>query len=264
MTPPTAVLLPKVFPNDLVSLGQLVRNPLVPNINSCTKGCSKVTDDEISDPDIETPYNTIVSTDTRGRFDIGLTNFLGVNLNAQSTNFLSIEAEKLVYTALKDSSAAFKRICDDDETKKWIGEMVLNKSPCYFVIGIQKLHNATFRRAILKSGGGSAYTTVPLEATAQIPLHIKGEVAGDRFGTSGAMVTGVFGIQVQKLQSKIVPSGKLGLENDVSWHWSYQRIKGAQQEEEKELHVKLEDVELSELRELLQQDGEEDDDDGEE
>jgi hypothetical protein len=263
MAPATAVLLPKVFPSDLISLGQLFRNPLVPNINSCAKGCSLVTNNDVSEPNIETPYKAIVSTDTRGHFNIGLTKFLGVNIKAQSTNLLSIEADKLVYTALKDSSAVFKRICDDDETKKWIGEMVLNKTACYFVIGLQQLHNAEFKRAILKSGSGGGYATVPLEATAQIPLHLKGEIAADRFGSSRATVNGIFGIQVQKIQSTIVPPGTPGLKSDVSWHWSYQRVKGKQQEEEKELHINLEDVELGELLELLKRDDEEEDDDGE-
>jgi hypothetical protein len=262
MAPATAVLLPKVFPSNLISLGQLIRNPLVPNINSCTIGCSLVTNNDVTEPEIETPYKTIVSTDTRGRFDIGLTKFLGVNIKAQTTNLLSIEADKLIYTALKNSSAVFKRICNDDETKKWIGEMVLNKAPCYFVIGLQQLHNAEFKRAILKSGGGGGYATVPLEATAQIPLHLKAEIAADRFGSSRAVVNGIFGIQVQKIQSTIAPSGMPGLKSDVSWHWSYQRVKGKQQEEEKELHVNLEDVEIGELLELLKQDDEEEDDDG--
>jgi hypothetical protein len=261
MAHPINVLLPKVFPNDLISLGQLLRNPLVPNINAYRKGCSKIIDADISVPDIESPYKTIVSTGARGHFDIGLTKLLGAKINARSTNLLSIEADKLEYTTLKDSSEIFKRICDDDETKKWIADMVLNKAPCYFVIGLQKLHNATFKRAILKSGGGDGYVSVPLETTAQIPLHIEGGIAGDKFGNSGATVNGIFGIQVQKLQSKIAPSGEPQLKSDVSWHWSYQRVKGTQKEEDKVLYIDLEDVELEELLDLLKQDEEEEDKD---
>src|SRR5436189_6357621 len=153
MKPANVVLLPKVFPSDLVSLGQLLRNPLAPNINSYANGCAMVTDADISKPDPEEPYSTMVSIDTRGRFDIGLTKYLGVNFKARSTNLLSIEADKLVYHTLKNASDVFKRICAVEETKRWINDMVLNKAPCYFVIGIQELYNAKFKRAIIKDGG---------------------------------------------------------------------------------------------------------------
>jgi len=149
----------------------------------------------------------------------------------------------------------------DDDARKWIKDMVLNKTPCYFVIGIQVLRSADFKRAVLKEGGAGAYLTVPLEATAQIPLHLKGELSADRFAKSTGKVNGVFGIQVQRLHSKIDPAGNPTLKGDTSWHWSYQRLKGNQPEEDKELNIKLEDVELDELVELLKQDDEDDDDD---
>jgi hypothetical protein len=259
-----SILLPKVFPSDLVSLGQLFRNPLIPNANTYTKGCAVVTDADRAKPDAEEPYNTVVSVDTRGRFDIGLTKYLSSKFNGRSTNLLAIEAEKLEYHALKDGTDVFKRITTDPDARKWINDMVLHKTPCYFVIGIQVLHNAEFKRAVLKEGGVGAYITVPLEATAQIPLHVKGELSADRFAKSTAKVSGVFGIEVQRLHSKIDPTGNPTLKWDVTWHWSYQRVKGTQQEEDKELSIKLEDVELNELVNLLKQDDEEDDDDDEE
>lgn len=256
-----SVLLPKVFPLDLLSPGQLLRNPLVPNTNTYTKGCAGVNDADLTKPEVEKPYTTIVSIDTRGRFDVGLTKFLNSKLNARSTNLLYIEAEKLEYHALRNATDVFKRITADKDARDWINDMVLNKTPCYFVIGIQVLHNAEFKRAILKEGGAGAYATVPLEATAQIPLHLKGELSTERFGMSTAKVSGVFGVEVQKLNSKIDPTGKPTLKGDATWHWSYQRVKGMHQDEDKELNIKLEDVELDELVKLLKQDDEDDDND---
>jgi hypothetical protein len=258
-----AVLLPKVFPSDLLSLGQILRNPLNPNADTYTKGCTLVTNDDKARVDSEEPYSTIVSVDNRGRFDIGLTKYLGSRFNARSTSLLSIEAEKLEYHALKNATEVFKRLTADDDARKWIKDMVLNKAPCYFVIGLQVLCSADFKRAVLKEGGAGAYLTVPLEATAQIPLHLKGELSADRFAKSTGKVNGVFGIQVQRLHSKIDPAGNPTLKGDTSWHWSYQRVKGTQQEEDKVLNIKLEDVELDELIELLKQDDKDDDDDDE-
>ena len=264
MPSPNFVLLPKVFPPDLLSLGQLLRNPLIPNANTYTKGCAGVKDADLTCPAAEEPYSTVVSVDTRGRFEIGLTKFLGSKFHDRSANLLSIEAEKLEYRALKNATDVFKRVTADRDARDWIDDMVLNKTSCYFVIGIQVLHNAEFKRAVLKKGGATAYATVPLEATAQIPLHLKGELSAERFGTSMAKVSGVFGVEVQKLHGKIDPTGKPTLTADATWHWSYQRVKGTQQDEDKELSIKLEDVELDELVNLLKRDDEEDDDDDDE
>jgi hypothetical protein len=230
------VLLPRVFPSDLVSLGQIVRNPLTPNIDTYTKGCTHIKAfDDVTDPTSDRPFSVIVSTDARGRFDVGLTKYLGAKLHGRKTSFLSIQAEKLEYQSLKNASDMFKRICDaDEEAKKWISDMVLHRTPCFFVVGLQTLYNAEFNRAVLKEGGAGGFVTVPLEATAQIPLHIQGELAADRFGKStGKKVSGVFGIEVQKLNSRIGPVGDPTLKGDVSWHWTYQRVKGPQAEADK-------------------------------
>src|ERR1700761_8659478 len=101
MPPANAVLLPKLFPTELVLLGQFLRNPLVPNANSYTKGCAKVADSDIVKGDPEEPYSTVVSTDIRGRFEIALTKYLGQKLSSRSTNLISIQAEKLEYHSLR-------------------------------------------------------------------------------------------------------------------------------------------------------------------
>ncbi|EPE37122.1 hypothetical protein GLAREA_09285 [Glarea lozoyensis ATCC 20868] len=255
------VLLPKVFPSELLSLGQLLRNPLSPNADTYTKGCTLVTDDDKAHVAAEAPYSTIVSLDTRGRFDVGLTKYLGSRFHGRTTTLLSIEAAKLEYHALKNATDVFKRVTADEDARAWIKNMVVHKTPCYFVIGLQVLCAADFKRAVLKEGGAGAYLTLPLETTAQIPLHLKGEVSVDRFAKSTGMVSGVFGVQVQRLRGKIDLAGNPTLEGDASWRWSHQRVKGSQLEEDKVLNIKLEDVGLDELVELLRRDDEDDDDD---
>lgn len=97
----SAVLLSKVFFNELVALGQLVHNPLVPNTNSYRKKCVTFTQANVSTTTPEEPYQSIVSNDTRVRFEVGLTKLLGIDLNARSTNLLAIEGNGLDYRALK-------------------------------------------------------------------------------------------------------------------------------------------------------------------
>jgi hypothetical protein len=260
-----AVLLPKLFPSNLVSLGQIVRNALAPNVNTYTKSCGVVKDEDIAKhDDPEQPYKAMVSVDTRGRFDIGLTRLLGGAFNARSANLLSTEAERLEHSALKDATDILRRIAGDEDARNWINDMVLHKTPCYIVVGLQVLCNAEFQRVVLKEAGGGAHVTVPLEHTGQIPLHIQGELSADRFGKSTGRVSGVFGIQVQKLITVLETENKSTLQGDVRWQWTYQRVKGTQEEVTKQLSIRLEDVELDELVNLLAQDDAQDDEDGDE
>lgn len=260
-----AVLLPKIFPSNLVSLGQIVRNALAPNVDTYTKGCGQVKEEDIAKhEDPEHPYKAIVSVGTRGRFDIGLTRLLGGTFHTRSANLLSIEAEKLEHFALKDTTAILKRIAGDEDARNWINDMVLHKTPCYIVVGLQVLRDAEFKRVVLTEAGGGAHVTVPLEHTGQIPLHIKGQLSADRFGESTGKVSGVFGIQVQKLTTTLSTENKSTLQGDVKWHFTYQRVKGTQEEVVKELSIKLEDVELDELLNVLAQDDAKDDEDEDE
>ncbi|KAI7828944.1 hypothetical protein BC939DRAFT_442345 [Gamsiella multidivaricata] len=255
MVAPDSVLLPKLFPKNLVSIGQLLRNPLVPNTDTFRGGCARVGENDISTADPEENYEAIVSVDMSGWFDIGLTRLLGAKLRGRRANMLSIRAKSLEYNTLKDSVDVFRRVFSSDEAKRWINDMVLHKAPCYLVIGIQTLCMAEFKRVVLKEGVAGGYVTVPLEATAQIPVHVKGEVSAHHFGSSvGKKVSGVFGIQVQRLNPQIGLPGEIRLKSDVSWKWSYQRIKGTQQEEEKRLGITLEDVAVEDLVELLRLD----------
>lgn len=253
MSPTSAVLLPKVFPPDIVSIGQLLRNPLIPNIDSCCT--SIVSEGDLSKAEPEKPYKTIVSVNKKGNFDVGLTRFLGINLSGKSANLLSIDAESMQYTALKNASEAFAKICHETGPKKWIEDMALNKTPFYLVTGLQHLEKAKFKRAILKSSGGGGYVELPLEVTTQIPVHIKGNVSADSLGSSEGTTSGIFGIEVCKVKVRVASPGEPVLGNEVSWAWSYQRVKGTQKEENKELRLELvSEVDVDGLKQLLEQD----------
>ncbi|KAH8901499.1 hypothetical protein GQ53DRAFT_740382 [Thozetella sp. PMI_491] len=263
MAPPDEVLLPKVFPIDLVSLGQLVRNPLVPNVDTYRGGSASVGPDDISTPDAEEPFSAIVSTDIKGRFNVGLTRYLGFKTSGKSTNLISIKAERLERCTLKDTGKVFRDICKSKNAQDWINDMILHKAPCYFVIGLQILRGAELKRAILKEGSVGGYATVPLEATQSLPIHVSGELSASGFGQStGKSITGVFGIQVQRLDSRIAKAGEPRLGQEVSWKWTYQRVKGTQaHEEDRQLSLVLRSVQLDELVELLNKDEEDEDED---
>ncbi|KAK3844563.1 MAG: hypothetical protein J3R72DRAFT_438305 [Linnemannia gamsii] len=261
MTFSDSVLLPKLFSKDLVSLGQLLRNPLVPNTDTFRGGCALVGETDISTADPEENFEAIVSVGKNGWLDVGLTKLLGTKLGGRKTSMLSIKAKSLEYATLKDSVDVLRRISCSEDAKRWINDMVRYKTPCYLVVGIQTLCMAEFTRVVLKEGAAGGYITVPLEATAQIPVHSNGNISAHHFGSSMGKTSGVFGIQVLRLDTRMVRLGEIGLKSDVSWKWSYQRIKATQKEEETQLDITLEDVAMGELIELMCKDAEDEDED---
>ncbi|KAG0338427.1 hypothetical protein BG005_003768, partial [Podila minutissima] len=219
MNAPNCVLLPKLFPNDLISIGQLLCNPLAPNTDTFRGGCIFVGENDISTADPVMNYEAFVSLDKRGRFDIGLTKFLRAKLGGRKTNMLSVKAKSLKYSTLKDSMDVFRRIYCLSDARDWILGMILCKKPCYLVIGIQTLCEAELRRVVLKEGVVGGGATVPLDASWQIHVHVQGDVSTEGFGSSVSVESGVFGIQVQRLHSRM--EGEIRLNSDISWRWSY-------------------------------------------
>ncbi|KAF9080122.1 hypothetical protein BGX23_002613 [Mortierella sp. AD031] len=224
-------------------------------------GCALVSESDISTADPEENYEAIVSVGKNGWFDFGLTRLLSTRLGGRKTNMLSIKAKSLEYSTLKDSGDVLRRVSSSDDAKKWINGMVRYNTPCYLVIGIQTLCMAEFTRVVLREGVAGGYITVPLEAGAQVPAHINGNVSACHFGSSVGNASGVFGIQVLRLHPRIARLGKTGLKSDVSWKWTYQSMKETQQEEEEELlDITLEAVAMDEFSRLCM-DAENDEDD---
>lgn len=247
MAAPGSVLLPMLFPNDLVSIGQLLCNPLVPNTDTFRDGCKLVVpiDDIVEVAPVQN-YEAIVSVNKSGEFNIGLIKLLGAKLGGNKANMLFVKARSLQYSTLMDSVKVFRRICESSGAQEWIFDMVQRNRSCYLVIGIQTLHMTDFKRVVLKKGDAGGYATMPLEPTAQIPLYVEGKVSTDRFGSSmGNGVSGVFGIQVQRLDPHIGPLGERRLKAPVSWKWSYQSAEISSYEPV--LDITLEDVMMEEL-----------------
>jgi hypothetical protein len=249
---PSAVLLPKLFPAELLKLGQLLPNPLKPSVFNFSGSLLPVSADLVVAAEPESPYSTFVSLEREGRLKTSLTKFIGLDLGAKQGNFLKIDADAMQYNSLKKPEDLFKSICDDDAAKAWINSMALNKKAFYFVVGLQELKEAKFQRVILKEGSAGAHIIVPLEHTGQLPIEANVKVSGKGFGKAESTVSGIFGIEVRRVKSKVKKAVEPNLTDEISWVFSHEKTKGAKAEDATQVSVQLgEPASFEELEQLL-------------
>jgi len=247
-----AVLLPDVFSRELVKLGHILRNPLEPTVRNFIPSDEALKDAalEKSEEHPTEPFHATVALDRKGSFSVNFTRFLGVGASGEHSDFLEIEAEKLTEQSFVNADAALAKICRGNTAlEEWIKPFAVHRKPVYFVIGIQTLHKAKFRRAIGKGSAVEAYAKIPVDASAQMPVNVRAQLTRGGTGTSEGTVSGVFGLKVLKGTWSIFKATELpSWEGKPYWTWVYERKGGA--DVEKLTGLGLHEMDQSDLEEL--------------
>ena len=256
------ILLPKLFPTNLLTLGQFLPNPLCPTVNPFVTRSALLRPDDYTETQ-PTPYQALVPLDRKGRFSIGLIRSLSLELSSRTAEFIHIKSGEHTYRTLRNSDAMFIRVCESSEARKWMEQMAVYKKPFYFVVGLQELKKATIQRAVLKRGDGGEYFTVPLDANITVPTHAFGNLSTKGFAMSESQkIEGIFGIEVRRVRCRVKNPGEPLLDEKISWKYTYQMVKGTQQGKEVEMCFGLDTLvgpeELVELRDKEEDDSADD------
>jgi hypothetical protein len=234
---PKAILLPKLFPPDLIGIGYLLPKPLYPSIRSKPV---PVPDEDCTKPHVEKKFQTIIATRDDGGFKASLTQLFGLEIGKKQSNIIRIEAEEMIYRTLKNADATFSTICEDNATREWINKMHLYRTKIYFVVGMQTLHNAHFRREVLSDASGSIELLLPLEAASlPVDVQLKASLSAGKMGKGESRLSGVFGIEVRRIKSTVRNEGEATLEDECSWSFTTERVKGAGQPTPQKICVSL-------------------------
>jgi len=203
------VVLPRVYPSDRLSIGQLVHNPLCPTSNPYISQ-APARPSELTEVRVEVPYKSLVSVDRKGR----LTPVLHSESTARNYNLISVEADEAVYRSLRNPRGAFDTLREDPSARKWIMHMARHRMPFYFVIGVQELHNAKLRSLGVKDG--KHYTA-----------------------SANTITNGVLGIEIMKVQGRVGSSTEPHLIEDIYWSWSYHRLRPTATDDDRMLSIGL-------------------------
>jgi hypothetical protein len=235
---PNCVLLPLLFPSDLVGIGYMLHNPLNPSNNPLPLSPDP---EECTEPKLHHEYQTIASVGANHSFTATLGSLLGLGASAKHSNIIRIDAETMTYTTLKNADGTFSRICQDEATRTWINRMHQYRKKIYFVIGVQSLQGAQLRRVMLDQSNGSIEALLPLEQ-ASLPVHaeIKASASVDGLGYVSSKVSGIFGIEVRKV-NVVTREGEPTLYDNCSWRYATDKVKSAGGQVPKSISVSLGD-----------------------
>ncbi|KAF2647795.1 hypothetical protein K491DRAFT_699402 [Lophiostoma macrostomum CBS 122681] len=205
------VLLPTPLAVDTLSLGQLISDPLDPSSSSFlspTKPTSAA-------PQIQRNYKDVISHDDEGHF---VSSLAGHSLSSRSS-LLLVQAEQMEYHSLDQPSRAFTTLQQDTDAQSYLINMAKRDRLLYYITGLQKLHNPTFKRGVVKEG--SLTEAKPDNSKLRLPLHTRRDSAMDVQDSSTDVVSAV---EIRKVRCRVGSPAEPHLLEDIGYEWTYHRL----------------------------------------
>ncbi|KAH8693445.1 hypothetical protein GQ44DRAFT_733876 [Phaeosphaeriaceae sp. PMI808] len=182
------ILLPK--------LGQLVRNPLDPELNNFVPSKETLAALVHSEPVPEVPFHGKLGIDQSGWLQVAFAKVFGAAVYGSDVDVFDISADRKVYEGLDNANTALKTVCQDSGARTWMLDLATNKIPFYFVIGLTRLENARFQRLVADGAGGQASVTLPLDPSAPLPIRMSTGWSSNKVGFVDSGVSGIFGLKL--------------------------------------------------------------------
>lgn len=208
------ILLPAPLAANSVALGQLILDPLNPEYK-CYNDSPPTSLDK---PFIQPNYRNIVAHDDEGH----LLTSLGHHLHSPHQNILLVQADQMSYASLKQPAAAFDTLRRAASSQSFLRKMALHRRPLYYVTGIQKLKNPSFKRAVVKEGNIAELPASP-DTKLRLPLHTRRDSALE---LEEAATDAVFGVELRKVKCLVGLRSAPHDLDDIDYEWTYHMLDG--------------------------------------
>jgi hypothetical protein len=205
------IVLPKPLPASSIALGQLLSNPL--DLKSASKkptskpACNK--------SNTQSNYVDIIFQDEKGCF------FSSPNKANTSSSRVVLVANEMSLTSLADPAGVFEALRHDTETQTFLRKSALRRQPLYFVTGIQKLVNASYRCL-------PAQEVVTAEATGrQVKLlsHLRRDSA--ELELEGETKSTVFAVELMKVTCSVGAKDEPHTLEDIGYIWTHHTVENS-------------------------------------
>lgn len=138
--------------------------------------------------------------------------------NTSSGRRVALNADEMSLTSLADPIGAFEALRHDTETQKFLRKSALRRQPFYFVTGIQKLSNASYRSPPVKE-------SLTAEATgrqSKPSLHLRRDSA--ELESEDETKSTVFAVELMKVTCLVGAKDEPHTLEDIGYHWTYHTI----------------------------------------
>jgi hypothetical protein len=204
------LVLPTPLSSSSFALGQLISDPL----NSEATSFRPTTKPAYSKPIIQSRYEDILSQDEQGRFICSLG-----KMASPSDNTVVLNADEMSFASLANPAAAFEALRRDTKTQSFLRKSAIERQPLYFVTGIQKLKNASYRQSPAREGS----TTEATGRQIRLPMHVRRDSAELESEEEDAKES-VFAIELMKVACRAGTKDEPHTLEDIDYAWTYHTL----------------------------------------
>lgn len=205
------LVLPAPLSSSTFALGQLLSDPFDSSESTSLKPTTKLA---YNQPTTQSPYEDVVSQDDQGRF----ISSLGKTACALD-NTVRLNADEMSFASLANPYAAFEALRRDTDTQRFLRKSALQHRLLYFVTGIQKLKNASYRRT-------PAMQESIAEATGRqirLPMHVRRDSAELEPNDEDSQES-VFAVELMKVACRAGAKDEPHSLEDIDYAWTYHAL----------------------------------------
>ncbi|KAF1980366.1 hypothetical protein BU23DRAFT_7472 [Bimuria novae-zelandiae CBS 107.79] len=130
----TTILLPAPVASSAIRIGQLLTDPLNPDVESFVNEHDSF---PLRAPSIQTGFQETISRDGSGRF-------IERQSHASNATSILIQADQMTHTTLRDPLSAFRYTSRRASSQSYLHKAALRRQPLYFVTATQRITNPRF------------------------------------------------------------------------------------------------------------------------
>jgi hypothetical protein len=232
------IILPSPLSSSSISLGQLRTDPFSVEATAF---------DPLLKPACQSTrqpsYQNAIVHDDHGRF---ITTASDRNHNALD-NILVLQADESSHASLAQPRVAFNSLRRDAATQVFLRRTALQHQALYYVTGIQKLHNPSYRRAAVREDGIAEASGGEI----RLPMHVRRVDSAANITSTKSMDQSaddsVFAVELLKVRCRVSAASTPHEIDDVDYEWTYHRLDDGDLQLEIGLGKSLEPSELRSL-----------------
>ncbi|KAF2124771.1 hypothetical protein P153DRAFT_370684 [Dothidotthia symphoricarpi CBS 119687] len=200
------LILPVPCSPSLISLGQLLTDPLDPTSTSFHAPTERAGEDCT----VQTLYHDTISQDEKGR--------LIPSGRYSWANDVEVNAEQSSRHSLTDPNTAFGDLRHDTTNHYFFHQAAILNKPLYFVTSLQTLTKPTFKPAAAKQESTAETTS--------LPIHVRRDSAAHDLQDPSKQEI-VIAIGLTKVECRVGAANEPHSLDDLHYSWSYHTVDGS-------------------------------------
>jgi hypothetical protein len=209
------IVLPTPISSSSIALGQLIVDPFRAEspafVPSFKPECQSTS---------QPRYSETITHDDHGRFVAAKSE----QSQATQESAIILNADEASHVSLAQPKVAFDNIRRDAASQAFLRQTAPQQQTLYYVTGIQKLHNPSFRRASVKEGNVAEASGGEIRLAMHVRRVDSAANITEAKGIDEVANDSVFAVELLKVRCRVGDASAPHEIDDVDYAWSYHRL----------------------------------------